>query len=93
MAAAEPSSSVVSAEALTYTLSLSSENRVYSEGRTEYGYISLFSWREVFVWIRQEICFQTIPFLFYRWHTRLGFISQKTTRSEFCTQCSCDVMV
>ena len=44
MAAAEYSSSVVSAEALTYTLCLSSENRAYSEGRTEAGYISLFSW-------------------------------------------------
>ena len=42
MAAAE-SSSVVSAEALTYTLCLSSENRAYSEGRTEAGYISFFS--------------------------------------------------
>ena len=31
MAAAEPSSSVVSAEVLTYTLCLSSENRAYSE--------------------------------------------------------------
>ena len=41
----ESSSSVVSAEALTYTLCLSSENRGYSEGRTEAGYISLFSWR------------------------------------------------
>ena len=36
------SSSVVSAEALTYTLCLSSENRAYSEGRTEAGYISFF---------------------------------------------------
>ena len=35
MAAAESSSSVVSAEVLTYTLCLSSENRAYSEGRTE----------------------------------------------------------
>ena len=51
MDTAEPSSSVVSAETLTNMLSLSSENRVYSEGRTEYGYISLFSWREVFVWL------------------------------------------
>ena len=38
MAAAE-SSSVVSAEALTYTLCLSSKNQAYSEGRTEAGYI------------------------------------------------------
>ena len=27
------------------------KNRAYSEGRTEAGYISLFSWREVFVWL------------------------------------------
>ena len=27
------------------------ENQAYSEGRTEAGYISLFSWREVFVWL------------------------------------------
>ena len=54
MAAAESSSSVVSAEALTYTLCLSSENRAYSEGRTEAGYISLFSWREVFVWLPED---------------------------------------
>ena len=39
--AAESSSSVVSAEALTYMLCLSSENRAYSEGRTEAGYNSL----------------------------------------------------
>ena len=37
MAAAESSSSVDSAEALTYTLCLSSENQAYSEGRTEAG--------------------------------------------------------
>ena len=76
MAAAEYSSSVVSAEALTYTLRLSSENRAYSEGS---GYISLFSWREVFVWLPaglgKSICFQMIPFLFYKRHTWLGFIS------------------
>ena len=41
MAAAESSSSVVSAEALTYTLCLSSENRAYSEGRTV-AIVSLF---------------------------------------------------
>ena len=34
-------------------LCLSSENRAYSEG-TEAGYISLFSWREVFVWRSRE---------------------------------------
>ena len=65
MAAAESSSSVVSAEALTYTLCLSSENRAYSEGRTEAGYISLFSWREGFVWIPaglgKSFCFQMFP--------------------------------
>ena len=38
MAAVE-SSSVVSAEALTLTLCLSSKNRAYSEGRTDAGYI------------------------------------------------------
>ena len=56
------SSSVDSAEALTYTLCLSSENRAYSEGRTEAGYI-LFVLRErCFVWLstgfRKIICFQ-----------------------------------
>ena len=98
MAAAESSSSVVSAEVLTYTLCLSSENRAYSEERIEAGYNSLFSWREVFVWLpgglEKSICFQMIPFLFYRRHTRLGFISKKTTTTtESCTQCSCDVTV
>ena len=39
MAATEPSS-FVRAEALTSTLCLSSENRAYSEGRTEDGYSS-----------------------------------------------------
>ena len=62
MAAAESSSSVVSAEALTYMLYLSSENRAYSEERTEAGYISLFSWREIFVWLPgglgKSICFK-----------------------------------
>ena len=74
------------------------ENRAYSEGRTEAGYISLFSWREVFVWLPgglgKSICFQMIPFLFYRRHTRLGFISKKNkTTTESCTQCSCDITV
>ena len=54
MAAAESSSSVVSAEALTYTLCLSTENRAYSEGRTEAGYNSLFSWREVLYGSQQD---------------------------------------
>ena len=47
MAAAE-SSSVVSAEALTYALCLSSENRAYSEGRTEAGYIFFVLWERCF---------------------------------------------
>ena len=87
MAAAESSSSVVRAEALTYTLCLRSKIELI---RTEAGYISLFSWREVFVWLPaglgKSICFQMIPFLFYRRHTRLGFISKKSkTTSESCT--------
>ena len=60
MAAAEYSSSVASTEALTYTLYLSSENRVYFEERTEAGYISVFSCREVFVspsGVREEYLF------------------------------------
>ena len=48
MAAAESSSSVVSAEALTYTLCLSSKNRAYSEGRTEAGYIFSVLWERCF---------------------------------------------
>ena len=47
MAAAE-SSSVVSAEALAYTLCLSSENRAYSEGRTEAVYIFFVLWERCF---------------------------------------------
>ena len=82
----ESSSSVVSAEALINTLCRSSENRAYSEGRTEAGYNSLFSWREAFVWLPaglgKSICFQMIPFLFYRRHTRLGFVSKKTTTTR-----------
>ena len=96
MAAAEPSSSAVSAETLTNTLSLSSENRVYSEGRTEAGYISLFSWREVFVWLPaglgKSICFQMIPFLLQAAHLA-GIHKLKKTTTESCTQCSRDVTV
>ena len=77
MAAAEYFSSVVRAEALTYMLCLSSENRAYSEGRTEAGYI--FG-RDIFVWLPtgfwKSICFQMLPFMFYRQHTWLGFISK-----------------
>ena len=89
MAAVE-SSSVVSAEALTYTLCLSSENRAYSEGRTEAGYISFFLLERGFCMapsgLGKSICFQMIPFLFYRRHTRLGFISKNNkTTTESCT--------
>ena len=58
MAAAESSSSVVSAEALTYTLCLSSENRAYSEGRPE---VKLVIWERCFCMaangIREEYLF------------------------------------
>ena len=97
MAAAESSSSVVSAEALTYTLCLSSENRAYSERRTEkLAIFSSFSGRDVFIWLPtgfgKRILFQMLPFLFC---SRLRFISKKTkkTMTESCTQCSCDVAV
>ena len=60
MAAVEPSS-VVSAEALTYTLCLSSENRAYSEGRTEAGYLFFDLWERCFCMaangIREEYLF------------------------------------
>ena len=46
MAAVESSSSDVSAEVLTYTLC--SENRAYSEGRTEAGYIFFVLWERCF---------------------------------------------
>ena len=50
MAAVESSSSVVSAEALTYTLCLSSENRAYSEGRTGSWLYFLCSLGEIFLY-------------------------------------------
>ena len=92
MAAAESSSSVVHAEALTYTLCLSSKIELI---RTEADYISLFSLREVFVWLPaglgKSIYFQMIPFLFYRRHTRLGFISKKSkTTTKSCMTLRCE---
>ena len=64
MAAAE-SSSVVNAEALSCTLCLSSENRAYLKEEQKLAIFSLFSWREVFVWLPmglgKSICFQMIP--------------------------------
>ena len=48
MAAAKSSSSVASAEALTYTVCLSSENRSYFEGRTEACYIFFVLWERCF---------------------------------------------
>ena len=81
MAAAESSSSVVSAKALTYMLRLTRKNRAYSEGRTEAGSIFFFLWERCFCMaatgLGKSISFQMIPFLFYRRHTRLGFISKK----------------
>ena len=60
MAAAE-SSFVVSEEALTYMLCLSSENRAYSEERTEAGYIFFVLWERCFCMaangIREESIF------------------------------------
>ena len=47
MAAVE-SSSVVSAEALTYTFCLSSENQAYSEGKKKAGYIFFVLWERCF---------------------------------------------
>ena len=74
-------SSVVSAEELTYMLCLSMENRAYSEGRKEAGYIFIVLWERCFCMaangIREEYLFQMLPYLFYRWHTLLGFISKK----------------
>ena len=59
MAAAESSSVLVSEEALTYTLCLSSENRAYSEG-----YIFFVLWERCFVWLPtgfgKSIFFQTL---------------------------------
>ena len=78
MAAAESSSSVVSAEALTYTLCLQKIELILKEEQK----LAIFlCWREVFVWLPaglgKSICFQMIPFLFYRRHTRLGLISKQ----------------
>ena len=50
MAAVESSSSVVSTEALTYMLCLSSGNRAYSERRTEAGYIFFVLWERCFLY-------------------------------------------
>ena len=56
MAAVE-SSSVVNAEALTYTLCLSLKNRAYSEGRTEAGYIFSVLWERCFCMAANEYLF------------------------------------
>ena len=60
----ESSSSVVSAEAFTYTLCLISE-----KAEQKLAIFSLFSGRDVFVGLptgfRKSICFQTLPFMFY----------------------------
>ena len=73
MVAAESSSSSV-AEALTYTLCLSSEKT------RKLAIFSLFSGRDLFVWLptgfRKSICFQMLPLMFDRQHTRLGSISK-----------------
>ena len=71
MAAAESSSSVVSAEALTYTLCLQKIELILKDEQK----LAIFlCWREVFAWLPAG---QMIPFLFYRRHTRLGFISKQ----------------
>ena len=76
--------------------SLTMENRAYSEGRKEAGYIFIVLWERCFCMaangIREEYLFQMLPYLFYMWHTLLGFISKKKM-TESCTQCSCDVTV
>ena len=54
MIAAESSSSVVSTEALTYLLCLSSENLAYSEGRTGAGYIFFVLWERCFCMVCQR---------------------------------------
>ena len=77
MAAAESSSSVVRAEALIYTLCLSSKIELILKEEQKLA-IFLCSLGERFLYgSQQSICFQMIPFLFYRRHTRLGFISKK----------------
>ena len=44
--------------------------------------------------IREEYLFPNDSVSVHRRHTRLGFISKKTTTTtESCTQCSCDVTV
>ena len=83
MAAAESSSSVVSAEALTYTLCLKKIELILKEER-KLAIFSLFSGRDVFVWLPtgfwKSICFQMLRFLFYRRHTWLGFLSKKNKK-------------
>ena len=98
MAAAESSSSVISAEVLTYTLCLSSENRAYSEGRTEAGYIFFVLCERCFCMaangIREEYLFPNYSFSVLQAAHLAGIHKlKKNTTTESCTQCSCDVTV
>ena len=100
LAAAESSvsssSSVVSAEALTYALSKLGKSEFLLKEEQKLAIYSLFSGRDVFVWLptgfRKSICFQMLPFMFDRRHTWLGSISNtiKQKRLKFCIG-SCDV--
>ena len=74
-------------------LRLSSDNRTYSEGRTEAGYISLFSWREVFCMapsgIREEYLFpnDSVSVLQAAYSTGIHKLNNKQTTTESCTHC------
>ena len=73
------SSSVVSAEVLTYVLSKSGKSEFILKKEQKLAIFCLFSGEMFLYGYGKSICFQALPFIFDRWHTRLGSISKKKT--------------
>ena len=84
MAAAESSGSssllLVQKSSLTRLSKLGKSKLILKEEQ-KLAIFSLFSGKDVFVWLPmrfgRSICFQTLPFMFNRQHTRLRSISNK----------------
>ena len=89
-------SSVVSAEELTYTLSKLGKSKLILKEEQKLAMFSLFSGRDVFVWLpTRDLGGVSVSKYFrpHKRHTRLDSISKKKKNDPVLYTLLCDVMV